>query len=138
VTFDPAQVTYGELLHVFFSVVHDPTQLNRQGPDIGSHYRSAIFFADEAQERVARQYIAQLDQARVYSRKIVTEVTPLQGFYPHEAYDQDNEILNPLSGYISAYDQPKIANLQKLCPQRYRSEPQLVKVVHAGSGIKRH
>lgn len=131
VTFDPAQVSYGELLHIFFSVVHDPTQLNRQGPDVGSHYRSAIFFANETQQQVARQYIAQLDEAKAYGRRIVTEVTPLQGFHPAEAYHQDYATLHPQSGYIIAFDLPKIANLEKVFPDRYRSQPQLVGAARA-------
>ena len=133
VTFDPAQVSYGELLHIFFSVVHDPTQLNRQGPDVGSHYRSAIFFANETQQQVARQYIAQLDEAKAYGRKIVTEVTPLQSFHPAEAYHQDYATLHPQSGYIIAFDLPKIANLEKVFPDRYRSQPQLVGAAQARS-----
>ncbi len=126
VTFDPAQVSYGELLHIFFSVVHDPTQLNRQGPDIGHHYRSAIFFADEAQRQVAQQYIAQLDAAKVYRGRIVTEVTPLPGFYPAEGYHQDYATNFPHSPYIIAFDLPKIENLRTMFPDRYRREPQLV------------
>ena len=126
VTFDPSQVTYGQLLQIYFSVVHDPTQLNRQGPDIGSHYRSAIFFADDAQKQVAQKYIAQLDAAKAYPRKIVTEVAPLKGFYPAEAYHQDYATLHPDSGYIVAFDLPKIANLKTMFPDQYRSKPVLV------------
>ena len=126
VTFDPAQVSYGELLHIFFSVVLDPTQLNRQGPDVGHHYRSAIFFADEAQKQVAQQYIAQLDAAKVYRGPIVTEVTPLPGFYPAEGYHQDYATNFPHSPYIIAFDLPKIENLRTMFPERYRREPQLV------------
>jgi peptide-methionine (S)-S-oxide reductase len=126
VTFDPAQVTVGQLLHIYFSVIHDPTQLNRQGPDVGSHYRSAIFYSDDTQKQVAQKYIAQLDAVKAYPRKIVTEVTPLKGFYPAEAYHQDYATLHPDSGYIAAYDLPKIANLKTMFPDRYRAEPQLV------------
>jgi peptide-methionine (S)-S-oxide reductase len=126
VTFDPAQVSYGQLLQIYFSVIHDPTQLNRQGPDVGHHYRSAIFFADEVQKQVAQKYIAQLDAAKAYPRKIVTEVTPLQGFYPAEAYHQDYATLHPESGYIAAFDLPKIANLKTMFPDRYLEKPQLV------------
>lgn len=133
VTFDPAQVSYGELLHIFFSVVHDPTQLNRQGPDVGHHYRSAIFFADEAQKQVAQQYIAQLDAAKVYRTRIVTELTPLQGFYPAEAYHQDYATNFPHSPYIIAFDLPKIENLRTMFPERYRREPQLVGAKRAGA-----
>ncbi len=131
VTYDPALISYGQLLQIFFSVAHDPTQLNRQGPDVGTHYRSAIFPADEAQKEVAQRYIAQLDAADVYGRKIVTEVTPLQGFHPAESYHQDYATLNPQSGYIIAYDLPKIANLKKMFPQIHRDEPQLVKAERA-------
>jgi peptide-methionine (S)-S-oxide reductase len=126
VTFDPAQVTVGQLLHIYFSVIHDPTQLNRQGPDVGSHYRSAIFYSDDAQKQVAQKYIVQLDAAKAYPRKIVTELTPLKGFYPAEAYHQDYATLHPDSGYIAAFDLPKIANLKTMFPDRYRAEPQLV------------
>jgi len=127
VTFDPAQVSAGQLLHIFFSVIHDPTQLNRQGPDIGSHYRSAIFFADDAQKQVAQQYIAQLEEAKVYRGRIVTEVTPLQGFYPAEAYHQDYATLYPQQPYILAFDRPKIENLKTMFPERFRAEPHLVR-----------
>jgi len=135
VTFDPAQVSYGQLLQIFFSVVHDPTQLNRQGPDIGTHYRSAIFFADEAQKQVAKQYIAQLGEAKAYRGRIVTEVTPLQGFYPAEQYHQDYATNFPHSPYIAAFDLPKIANLEKMFPDRYRSDPQLVGAAKAGINL---
>ena len=126
VTFDPAQVSYGQLLEVYFSVIHDPTQLNRQGPDVGTHYRSALFYTDAAQRQVAEKYIAQLDAAKVYRKKIVTQVTPLEGFFPAEAYHQDYATLHPESGYIIAFDLPKIANLKTMYPDRYRAEPQLV------------
>jgi peptide-methionine (S)-S-oxide reductase len=126
VTFDPAQVSYGQLLHIFFSVIHDPTQLNRQGPDVGTHYRSALFYVDEGQKQIAEKYIAQLEEAKAYPRRIVTEVTPLKGFYPAEGYHQDYATLHPESGYIIAFDLPKIANLKSMFPERYRSEPQLV------------
>ena len=132
VTFDPAQVSYGELLHIFFSVVHDPTQLNRQGPDIGRHYRSVIFFADEAQRQVAQQYIAQLEAAKVYRGPIVTEVARLPGFYPAEGYHQDYATNFPHSPYIIAFDLPKIENLRTMFPERYRREPQLVGAKRAG------
>jgi peptide-methionine (S)-S-oxide reductase len=132
VTYDPSQISYGQLLQIYFSVVHDPTQLNRQGPDVGSHYRSAIFVADEAQKQVAQKYIAQLDEAKAYPRRIVTEVAPLQGFYPAEAYHQDYATRHPEAGYIIAYDKPKIENLKKMFPERYRNEPQLVGAKSAG------
>lgn len=131
VTFDPAQVSYGQLLQIYFSVVHDPTQLNRQGPDVGSHYRSALFYADAGQKEVAEKYIAQLDAAKVYRNRIVTEVTPLKAFYTAEAYHQDYATLHPDSGYIIAFDLPKIANLKTMFPDKYRGEPQLVNLKSA-------
>ena len=126
VTYDPRRITYGQLLQVFFSVVHDPTQLDRQGPDFGKQYRSAIFFADPAQQQVAQRYIAQLDAAHAFPSKIVTQVTPLGGFYRAEAYHQDYATLHPDSPYIAAYDLPKIANLKAMFPQLYREAPVLV------------
>ena len=117
ITFDPHQITYGQLLMVYFSVAHDPTELNRQGPDTGSQYRSAIFYTDEEQEKVARAYIQQLDAAKVFSRPIVTQVLPLKGFYPAEAYHQhflDNNMTYP---YIVYNDLPKLAALKKEYPQ---------------------
>jgi peptide-methionine (S)-S-oxide reductase len=126
VTFDPALISYGQLLQIYFSVIHDPTQLNRQGPDVGTHYRSAVFHVDDAQKQVAEKYIAQLDAAQVYRKKIVTQLTPLDGFYPAEGYHQDYATLHPESGYIIAFDLPKIANLKAMFPQWYRAEPQLV------------
>jgi peptide-methionine (S)-S-oxide reductase len=130
VTFDPKQISYAQLLQIFFSVVHDPTQLNRQGPDRGSQYRSALFTTDAAQKQTAERYIAQLDAAKVFPAKIVTQVTPLVAFYPAEAYHQDYATLHPDSGYIAAYDLPKIANLRTLYGPWYRAEPVLVAVRH--------
>ena len=95
IVYDPSQITYGELLRVFFSVAHDPTQLNRQGPDQGTQYRSAIFYKGEEQKRIAETYIAQLEQAKVFSHRIVTQIVPLQGFYPAEAYHQNYATLHP-------------------------------------------
>ncbi len=126
VTFDPAEVSYGELLHVFFSVAHDPTQLDRQGPDIGTQYRSEVFYADEAQKKVADAYIAQLDQAKVYPRSIVTRVEPLKGFYAAEDYHQDFLINHPTHGYIVHNDLPKITNLKKMFPGEFRDQPVMV------------
>ena len=126
VTFDPKQVSYGKLLQIFFSVAHDPTQLNRQGPDSGTQYRSAIFYATPAQKQVAEGYIAQLDAAKLFPSKIVTQVVPLNGFYAAEAYHQDYATLHPDSPYIARFDLPKIANLRETMPQVYREKPVLV------------
>ena len=126
ITFDPRQVSYAQLLQIYFSVVHDPTQLNRQGPDRGSQYRSAVFYTDAAQKTDTERYIAQLDAAKVFPAKIVTQVTPLTAFYPAEAYHQDYATLHPDSGYIATFDLPKIANLKGLYPQWYRDDPVLV------------
>jgi peptide-methionine (S)-S-oxide reductase len=119
IVFDPSQVTYGELLRVFFSVAHDPTELNRQGPDEGTQYRSIIFYTSESQKRVADAYIAQLDQAKVYRHKIVTEVDPLLAFYPAETYHQNYATLHPDNPYIVYNDAPKVANLRKEFPEIY-------------------
>lgn len=113
IEYDPTQISFGQVLKVFFAVAHDPTQLNRQGPDVGTEYRSAIFFATPEQQRVAQGYIAQLQESKVFTRPIVTEVAPLTGFYPAEAYHQDYAELHPDSPYIIINDLPKIANLQK-------------------------
>jgi len=126
VTYDPKQVSYGKLLQVFFSVAHDPTQLNRQGPDTGTQYRSAIFFRTPQQKDVAEHYIAQLDAAKVYPAKIVTQVTPLKEFYAAESYHQDYLTLHPDQPYIAYNDLPKIANLKAVMPQVYRGKPVLV------------
>ena len=119
VTYDPSRITYGQLLKVFFSVAHDPTELNRQGPDTGTQYRSAIFTADAEQKRVADAYIAQLQAARVFPRPIVTQVTPLKAFYEAEAYHQDYLARHPDQPYIVINDLPKLANLQKQFPALY-------------------
>jgi peptide-methionine (S)-S-oxide reductase len=111
ITFDPKQISYGRLLQIFFSVAHDPTQLNRQGPDGGTQYRSEIFATSDAQQRAAEAYIAELDKAHVFAGRIVTKVERLQAFYPAEPYHQDYATLHPGSRYIAAYDLPKIANL---------------------------
>lgn len=125
ITFDPAQVSYGEILQIAFSVVHDPTQLNRQGPDTGSQYRSAIFYADEGQKHIAEAYIQQLNQAHVFPRRIVTEVAPLKGFYAAEGYHQDYLVHNPGSGYIMMFDLPKVQNFKRTYPGLYVDEPVL-------------
>ena len=117
--YDPSQITYGQLLRVFFSVAHDPTTLNRQGPDEGTQYRSAIFFDDAEQEKIARAYIAQLDRAGVFKHPIVTEVTKLPGFYEAEDYHQDYATLHPSDPYIVINDAPKVASLKKLFPDLY-------------------
>lgn len=119
IVYDPSQITYGELLRVFFSVAHDPTQLNRQGPDEGTQYRSAIFYANDEQRRIAQAYIAQLDQARVFSGPIVTQVAPLQAFYPAEAYHQNYAALHPNQPYIVFNDAPKVAHLRQVFPDLY-------------------
>lgn len=128
VVFDPAQVTYGQLLHIFFSVAHDPTELNRQGPDEGTQYRSAIFYTTPEQLKITQAYIAQLDGAKAFKHKIVTQVAPLQGFYPAEAYHQNYATLHPDSMYIRFNDAPKVENLKKQFAKLYRESPQLVAV----------
>ena len=126
ITYDPKEVTLGSLLQIFFSVAHDPTQLNRQGPDTGSQYRSAIFVADDAQKRIVDGYIAQLGNAHVYRHPIVTKLEPLHGFYPAERYHQDYLTLNPTEPYIAYNDLPKVENLKRLFPEWYRQRPVLV------------
>jgi peptide-methionine (S)-S-oxide reductase len=127
ITFDPAQISYGQILQIAFSVVHDPTQLNRQGPDVGTQYRSAIFYGDDTQKRIAQAYIAQLEQAHVFSRPIVTQLESLHGFYPAEAYHQDYLVHNPNQPYIAYYDLPKIENFHKIFPELYSGQPVLAK-----------
>lgn len=127
VTYDPAQVSYGTLLQIFFSVAHDPTQLNRQGPDVGTQYRSAIFASDAAQLKVAQAYLAQLNAARVYPKAIVTRLEDKPSFYPAETSHQDYMTENPRNPYIVINDLPKVDGLKRLFPDRYRNEPVLVK-----------
>ena len=122
ITYDPSQVSYGDILKIFFSVAHDPTQLNRQGPDVGTQYRSAIFFNDAEQEKVAREYIKKLGEAKVYSRPIVTEVTPLKQFYMAEDYHQDYMEHHPNQPYIVYNDRPKVEHLKAQFPQFYRGK----------------
>ena len=119
VVYDPSQITYGQLLRVFFSVAHDPTQLNRQGPDHGTQYRSAIFYGSDEQKRIAEAYIAQLDQAKVYPSKIVTQVVPLQAFYAAESYHQDYAMRHPNQPYIVYNDAPKVEHLRQQYPELY-------------------
>lgn len=126
ITFDPKEVSYGELLRVYFSVAHDPTELDRQGPDEGTQYRSDIFYSNATQQKIAAAYIAQLEAAHVYSHKIVTRVDPLTGFYPAEQYHQDYLIHNPDNPYIVINDLPKIAHLKQTLPQMYAPRPVLV------------
>jgi len=120
IVFDPSQITYGQVLMVFFSVAHNPTELNKQGPDWGPQYRSAVFYSSEEQKRIAEAYIAQLDAAKIYPQKIVTQVVPLKAFYPAEGYHQDYLKHHLDSPYIQINDLPKIAELKKLFPQLYR------------------
>lgn len=126
VTYDPAQVTYGEILQIFFSVVHDPTELNRQGPDTGTQYRSAIFAQDASQQRAAEAYVAQLTSASVFPQSIVTQISVNTEFYPAEAYHQDFLNSNPTYPYIVANDLPKVEDLHRLFPQLYSEQPVLV------------
>jgi len=126
ITYDPRQISAGEILHIFFSVAHDPTQLNRQGPDRGPQYRSAIFPQTAEQAQLARAYIAQLNAARVFDAAIVTKIEPDQTFYPAEDYHQDYMTRHPTQPYIVINDLPKVANLQRLFPERFREAPLLV------------
>jgi len=124
IIYDPAKVSYGTLLRIFFSVVHDPTQLNRQGNDIGTQYRSAIFYSDDEQREVAEAYVKQLDQAHLFSGPIVTQIVPLEHFFAGEDYHQDYAIKNPHNPYIQVCDIPKIAELERQFPalfQEYRA-----------------
>ncbi|MDB6145296.1 MAG: methionine sulfoxide reductase [Pseudomonas sp.] len=127
VTFDPTKVSYGRLLQVFFSVAHNPTELNHQGPDSGTQYRSAIFPQSPMQEKVAQAYIAQLSQAKSFSAPIVTKVEDGKTFYPAEGYHQNYLTLNPTSPYIAINDLPKVQSLKELVPDLYRAQPVLVK-----------
>lgn len=126
IKYDPKKISYGKILQIFFSVAHDPTQLNRQGPDSGTQYRSAIFTTSDEQQKVADAYIAQLNAAKVYKKPIVTKVGPLQGFFPAEAYHQDYLTLHPSQPYIAYNDIPKVENLKKLFADSYLDKPTLV------------
>jgi peptide-methionine (S)-S-oxide reductase len=120
ITFDPHKISFGKLLQIYFSVVQDPTQLNRQGPDTGSQYRSAIFYKNDEQKRIATAYIAQLDAAKVYPARIVTQVVPDSGFYAAEDYHQDFATVHPTQGYIARFDLPKLDDLKRMFPSDYR------------------
>ena len=135
ITFDPRQISYARILQIYFSVVHDPTQVNRQGPDFGTQYRSAIFPTNDEQARIARDYIAQITKAGVFNTPIATRIEPGKSFYPAEAYHQDFLTLNPHYPYIVINDLPKIDDLKKMYPDLYRAEPVLVKARKAGQSL---
>ena len=120
VVFDPSKITYGQLLWIFFSVVHDPTERNRQGPDVGESYRSVIFYGSDEQQKISKDYIAQLDAAKVFPKRIVTQVVPLKGFYDAESYHQDYALHNPNNPYIMVCDRPKIEALKQQFPQLFQ------------------
>jgi peptide-methionine (S)-S-oxide reductase len=126
ITYDPRKVSFGTLMQIFFSVAHNPTELDRQGPDVGPQYRSTLFAADEEQARLAQAYIDQLDSTKSFGRKIVTTIERGRVFYPAETYHQDYLTLHPRQPYIVMHDLPKIESLQRLFPERYRAEPVLV------------
>ncbi len=126
IRYDPKKISYGKILQIFFSVVHDPTQLNRQGPDTGTQYRSAIFTTNDEQKKVAEAYIAQLNAAKVYKKPIVTKVGPLEAFFAAEAYHQDYLTLHPSQPYIAYNDIPKVENLKKIFAENYIEKPTLV------------
>ena len=126
VIFDPRKISYGRILQIYFSVAHDPTELNRQGPDVGPQYRSTVFPASDEQARVAKAYIAQLDAARVFGRTIATTIEPGRAFYPAEDYHQDFLTRNPHNPYIMINDLPKLTELKRLFPTLYRDKPALV------------
>ena len=119
IVYDPSQITYGELLRIFFSVAHDPTQLNRQGPDEGTQYRSSIFYVNDEQKRIAEAYITQLDKIGIFPRRVVTKVVPLEAFYPAEAYHQNYAALHPSQPYIMYNDAPKVEHLRQEFPDLY-------------------
>jgi len=121
VVYDPSKITYGRLLQIFFSVVHDPTQLNRQGPDVGTSYRSAIFYTDAEQQKISLAYIAQLDAAHVFPKPIVTQVVPLKGFYDAESYHQDYALQQPRESLHQVCDRPKIEALKKQFPELFQN-----------------
>ena len=127
ITYDPTQITYGRLLRIFFSVAHNPTELNYQGPDHGNQYRSAVFPVNPDQRSVAQAYIAQLDKAHVFSEPVVTRVEDFKGFYPAESYHQNYLVLHPDSPYIVFNDLPKVKDLQRMFPDLYRNDPVLLK-----------
>jgi peptide-methionine (S)-S-oxide reductase len=131
IRFDPRVISYGKILQLYFSVATDPTELNRQGPDVGSQYRSEIFVANDAQRRVAEAYVAQLNKSGVFSRPVVTRVGSLKGFYPAEGYHQNFAALHPNNGYIAYNDLPKLEALRRLYPDLYRAKPKLVNLAGA-------
>ena len=133
VTYDPRQISYGRILQIFYSVVHDPTQLNRQGPDFGPQYRSAIFPKNPEQARLAKAYIDQLNQARAFSAAIVTKIEPDREFYAAEEYHQDFMMKNPMHPYIVYHDIPKVRDLRRLFPDFFRDEPVLVAGAKVGN-----
>jgi peptide-methionine (S)-S-oxide reductase len=122
ISYDPSQITYGQLLKVFFAVAHDPTELNRQGPDVGTQYRSAIFYSSDEQKHIAESYVTQLDEAKVFSGKIVTQVVPLKAFYEAEAYHQNYLVNHPNEPYIVYNDMPKLVNLRNILPELYKEK----------------
>jgi peptide-methionine (S)-S-oxide reductase len=126
ITYDPSQVSYGRLLHIFFAVAHDPTELNRQGPDVGEQYRSAIFPQNDVQQKVADAYVAQLNQAKVFDAPVVTRTDRASGFFPAEDYHQNYMDLNPTASYIAINDMPKLGDLKQMFPGQYRDQPVLV------------
>jgi peptide-methionine (S)-S-oxide reductase len=127
ITYNPKEISLGKILQIYFSVVHDPTQLNRQGPDSGTQYRSAIFTSQPEEQKVVKDYIAELDAAKVYKKPIVTKIEPMNGFYPAENYHQDYLTLHPYQPYIAFNDIPKVDNLKKLFAADYRDKPVLVR-----------
>ncbi len=133
IRFDPTEISYGKILQIFFLVAHDPTQLDRQGPDVGPQYRTNIFHANDEQRRVAEAYIKQLDELKIFKRPIVTRIDPLQTFYPAEAYHQDYATLHPQQPYIAYNDLPKLENLKQLMPELYRQKPVLVRAAAANN-----
>ena len=137
IRYDPKKVTYGKLLQIFFSVVHDPTQLNRQGPDRGPQYRSAVFHVDAAQKRTVEGYIAQLDAAKAWRDRIVTQVVPLEAFYRAEDYHQDYLTVHPESLYIQQHDLPKVEALKAMFPAEFRAKPALVFARNASAVSRR-
>ena len=135
--YDPSRITYGTLLRIFFSVAHDPTQVNRQGPDVGTSYRSAIFYENDNQKRIAEAYITQLNAAHVFARPIATKVSPLKGFYRGEDYHQDYALHNPGNPYILVCDRPKIEALKREFPEYVRSIPGRGKGTGSGCFVAR-
>ena len=134
ITYDPQQISYGKLLQIYFSVAHDPTELNRQGPDSGTQYRSTVFAENADQARIAKDYIAQLDQAKTFGKPLATTIETGKGFYPAEGYHQDYLTLNPTQPYIAINDLPKVADLKKFFPESYKAEPSLVNAAKVAKG----